>query len=253
MKTATILRKTAETAILCGLLLSVSASCASAKDPQKGVSVIRNKAETDIYLAETELPVFDGREALNRRILQTGDDWFTEFSRDARENTAARLETAAPDQLKEIEMPFCTFNQTWKLAENDADYISCLLESYSYTGGANGFVQLASFTWNVRTDTEAALTDVLADFVAPATLDRLAEICRTQLTERFKSADGPVSSDGSVAADPYTAQMIAEGTAPVPENYRVFTVSDTELTIYFNKYQVAAGSYGVQTVSIPRL
>ena len=48
-----------------------------------------------------------------------------------------------------------------------------------------------------------------------------------------------------------TQEEINEGTAPRTDNYQNWVVTPQGLNIIFDPYQVAAGAYGAQTVSIP--
>jgi hypothetical protein len=44
---------------------------------------------------------------------------------------------------------------------------------------------------------------------------------------------------------------IRQGAGPVESNFKVFTLTDTDLILHFPNYQVAAGVAGEQTAVIP--
>lgn len=53
------------------------------------------------------------------------------------------------------------------------------------------------------------------------------------------------------SVDMTTAEWIAEGTAPIEDNYQNFIITDTGVQFIFDPYQVAAYAAGIQRVEVP--
>jgi len=54
--------------------------------------------------------------------------------------------------------------------------------------------------------------------------------------------------DQELSSDP---DWIRRGAGPVESNFKVFTLTETDLVLHFPKYQVTAGAQGPQRVEIP--
>ena len=181
------------------------------------------------YRLHTEIPSFPEYEELSAAIARTAERWRASF-------VAAAESTAASGSAAE-----CVFMLSWRPVQISSRYISVLLEGYQYSGGANGMPLLASFTWD---STETRLTTLEDLFSEQAdAYEYVSAYAREELTGRLCTPES--DPDGTVR------RMIEAGTAPLHENFGVFTVSPDAVTIYFNKYQAAPGSAGVQTVQIP--
>lgn len=207
-------------------------ACVSQKSSVPGVSSVRSLPGNDIYQADLDIPEIDGTPLLNTMISDQVNSWYDSFISEAELNR---------QMAEEYGQPF-TFENQWKVTLNTADCVSVLLTAYQFTGGANGVDKMASFTWNKQTDQLVTLEQLLPLVLADPTLDSLAQVCRQELTVALSAED-----------DPDLQAMIQGGTEPLSANYRIFTVSDTGLSIYFEKYQVAPGSAGTQAVLIPYL
>lgn len=216
--------------LISAVVFSVCA-CVSVRK-NAGVSVVHTMPDTEFYSADIEQPVFEGQEGLNNLIAEKIGDWFAEFESEIQLNSAAYSDVA--------NRPKGAFYVDWRLDQNSRECVSVLLTAYSYTGGANGQDQLASFTWDKKSQSLISLEQVLPSIVSPPSLQSLAEFCRSQLRETIG-----VDDDG------FLEEMLELGTDPVPENYQVFTLSNLGATVYFTKYQVAPGSYGIQEVFLP--
>ena len=126
------------------------------------------------------------------------------------------------------------------------DFVSVVAKGASYTGGAHGNPILASFTYDVAQRRVIALDDLFAD--PQAGLDVLSGVARKSLLPRLdkKGAAGLESDE----------DWILRGTAPIADNYQVFTIwagkrHGSGLTLWFTPYQIAAYANGIQTVDVP--
>ena len=207
-------------------------ACVSQKSSVPGVTAIRSLPGNDIYQADLDIPQIDGTPLLNTMISDQINGWYDSFISEAELNR---------QMAEEYGQPF-TFENQWKVALNNAECVSVLLTAYQFTGGANGVDKMASFTWNKQASQLMTLEQLLPLVLAEPTLSSLAQICREELTDALAAGN-----------DPDLREMILTGTEPVPANYKIFTISDKGLTIYFEKYQVAPGSSGSQAVLIPYL
>ncbi len=210
--------------VLCG--------CAGVKDAaDAAVAVVVHIEDMPdaAYRLHTEIPSFPAYEELSSAIARTAERWRASF-------IEAALDTAAAGSVA-----VCEFTLSWRPAQLSPQRISVLLEGYQYTGGANGMPLLASFTWD-STETRFTTLEDLFSEQADA-YEYVSAYAREELTGRLCTPES--DPDGTVR------RMIEAGTAPLPENFGVFTVSPDAVTIYFNKYQAAPGSAGVQTVQIP--
>ncbi len=207
-------------------------SCVSSSK-ESDVIAVHDIQDNELYTVDVELPVFEGQDNLNSLIAEQVDSWFNGFKQEI-EQVSANM--ANKKDLKGA------FYIDWQLKQNSNEIISVLLSAYTYTGGANGQDQLASFLWNKKEQSMIPLEQVLPSVVNPPNLERLAEQCRTQLIEILEASK-----------DSFLEEMIKEGTLPVKDNFQVFTMSKPGITFYFTKYQVAPGSYGIQEVFLPFL
>lgn len=219
--------------VVAGILLLLC-SCVTTRQEQDGLTVIRDMPETELYTADIQYPAFDGEPELNDLIKTVVDGWFYDFV------TEAELNGAVYDAAGIV--PVYEFIVTWDITLKTDTVISVLLEGYQYTGGANGRNLLTSFVWDTADQRIVLLDELLPRLVFPPETDVLASECAGKLREKLIVGDGQ---------DNFLEQMIVDGTAPIPENYRIYTVSEDGVTIHFVKYQVAPGSYGNQQVFIP--
>lgn len=204
-------------------------SCISFEPDKLTISIAGNSVEADgNYTVHIEYPVFHGYPELSDAIAETVSRWEQQFL-----ESFQALRDAGSDAP-------ATLTITWSPAQMNLSYISLILECYSYTGGANGLQFMETFTWDAKNNQQLTLESVL-QMNAADLFPYLADMSREQLKQVLIHS----------ASDKSMESMIHEGTEPVPENFQLFTVSPRYITLYFNKYQVAAGYYGMQTVQIP--
>ncbi|MBL8146736.1 MAG: DUF3298 domain-containing protein [Anaerolineae bacterium] len=128
----------------------------------------------------------------------------------------------------------------WTLnIENDVldgvSTVSVVFTRYMFTGGANGNTDYHTLTAVVGPGNLLTLPDIFVAGVDPYAI--LQPLAVAALTEQLGDAAVP--------------EMLAEGTAPVPENYQNWALTADSLNLYFNEYQVAPGVAGAPSISIP--
>jgi hypothetical protein len=164
-----------------------------------------------------------------------------QFKQSSVENAQARMATAPSGTVQNLPPQSFTFNVSWEPAQINDRYISILVRVSYFDGGANGAEDLKAFNYDVPAGKIMALGDLFPN--APNYLSQIAEISKSELESSLNDA-----SNGNAPSD-----MITNGTAPSATNYANFTFSDQTVTIYFEKYQVAPGSFGEQQVTITRV
>ena len=113
--------------------------------------------------------------------------------------------------------------------------VSVVFSRYQFTGGANGNNDYHTLTAVVESGDLLTLPDIFVSGVDPYTT--LEPLAVAALTELLGEAAVP--------------EMLAEGTAPVPENYQNWALTADSLNLYFNEYQVAPGAAGALSIAIP--
>jgi hypothetical protein len=112
--------------------------------------------------------------------------------------------------------------------------VSVLFEYTEYTPGA---VHPWGVMSSINYDTRSAQFLRLSDLFRPGSnyVSRLSEICIHELQQHEYPAE----------------TAIHHGAGPVEKNFEVFTLTNTELVVHFQQYQVAPGAVGSEQVSIP--
>jgi hypothetical protein len=103
----------------------------------------------------------------------------------------------------------------------------------SYSGGAHGSHWTESCNFFLAPYSEF---DISGLFLDPSSgLSRLSQLCVEKLLGlNFLDKDS-----------------VLIGAAPAPENYRSFNISQSEILVYFNEYQVGPYAVGQQDVAVP--
>lgn len=160
-----------------------------------------------------------------------------QFRSTAAENYAARKATATPgDTISPSDLSFIA---QWEPAQVNSKYVSFIIRFDAYTGGANADQQLETFDYDVAAGRMISIGDLFA--TSTDYLSTLSSMARQQIVAHIKETGGPDAP----------TDMVAAGTAPIPDNFKDFTFTDYLLTIYFPKYAVAPGSFGEQKVVVP--
>lgn len=215
---------------------------------------VREKETLSYTSYDIRYPQFNNADPeFNKKIadvVATGKDEFTEFAID---NWKAYRETSFEDgDPGEFPPEPYPFYVKWEPARVDDSYISFVMRIGGYNGGAHGYENIVSFNYDVIGQKEATLADLFPNDTEY--LKTVSEFSRaTLLPELIKAGElDTLSADESVAAIDNLKAMLYAGTEPTPENFSVFTFTDTDITLYFSQYQVAPYVYGEQQVTMPR-
>lgn len=203
------------------------------------VTAIHDRSDS-LYTLSIEYPTFDGFPALSAEVSSYVNQALAEFKSTAPHNWAARIATAPPGSPRPaIDHPF-TFQASWEPAQINHRAISFIVRLYWFSGGAHGDDQLRTFNYDPAVRKDISLADLFPK--DRNYLETVARAARTSLTESLQDRSG----------DHAPAEMIEHGTEPTAENFNNFTFNDDSITLYFQKYQVAPGYFGPQSVMLPR-
>lgn len=192
------------------------------------------------YAVSGEYPLFSNDVApLNDAIKKTVNDSVTEFVKTASTNWDQRMANAQSEAEKPKD-PF-QYLMSWTPEQINTRYVSVVLRSQAYVGGANMVDTIFTFNYDVTRKAFITLGDLYPNEKDPLTL--ISSYAKDDLTSQFKD---------DIAKGQFPTDMITEGTKPTEENFSRFTFTDTFVTFYFPKYQVAPGAYGEQKVVVPR-
>lgn len=215
------------------------ASCSSTpsagkKDSHLSPSATKDYEKTSItdseyYHAEIRYPVFADLAIVNDKIEKIITEKFELFDKNAesswQELNSERKSSGASDETPPFELTIKCEPVT-----NNKNYISVIINIYTYEGGAHGYTNLVSVNYDKAQKKFISLPDIDG-----WSYERASEISRADLRKQFGADAGSV--------------WIDEGTSPTAENFSVFTYDGITLTIYFEQYQVAPYAYGIQAVT----
>ena len=177
----------------------------------------------DWWSIEIKYPILEGDSTFNAAVLDHVRTMATGFRKSLPE-TASK---GYPDYGAYLKGAY-----TAQILKNGM--ISVLLSYAEYTpGAAHPWGVMASINYDRR----SARIVRLSDLFRPGSnyVSRLSEISIHELGQR-EYAEGTA---------------IRQGAGPVEKNFAVFTLTDTELVLHFQQYQVAAGAVPSEQVSIP--
>lgn len=136
------------------------------------------------------------------------------------------------------------FGQHFELIESTPEVIGFLIERYTSYGN-NYDVQYFTHLYDLKAEKRLSFSTL---FSPRENFDQLAAIARSKtkdvLQENVNAMEGLSSSDKNKLWE-NMQDMIEEGTEPTDKNYHAFSWDESgNLTIYFDKYQVASGNHG---------
>lgn len=183
-------------------------------------------------------------ESFNKKISDTVMADISVFKENANDNYQARLQTGGDEFQKQFaDSGQFTYQVTTEVVQSSNQYVSVLIRAGGFSGGAHGYENIFTFNYDVKNKKEITLADL---FVGDKNyLKTISDIARKQLTEKLTKA-----SEQSVLDENMTSMMLG-GTDPAkPDNFKLFTIKNDVVTIYFSQYQVAPYVYGDQTIEM---
>ncbi len=206
-----------------GLLLVLPVQFLAAQPPAIHFQQQELKQHDDWWSIRVKYPQIDGENGFNESVRQS----VTETTKRFRGELPETATGGYPDYGAYLE-------GTYTAAVLKSGIVSVLFDYGEYTpGAAHPWGILASINYDTRSHRALMLADLFrpgADYIS-----RLSKLAIASLEQRE-----------------YAEKVaIQQGAGPVADNFKVFTLTDTELVLHFQQYQVAPGAEPAQEVAIP--
>ena len=209
-------------------------------DSKNGLNVeVRSKKEQSVlYNVDVEYPLFDETPKLSADIENFVNTSLDNFKKESSLNWQARKDNASPDEnLGEYPEQAFTFFMSWQPQQLNDQYLSFVLKTEEFNGGAHPDSQITTYNYDLKQKTEVKLADLF-----PGQKDYLGLIsnyARTTLETKL---------DINQSQNPNLKDMFIEGTAPKEENFSNFTFDDQVITFYFPVYQLGPRDLGAPSL-----
>ena len=206
---------------------------------------INSVQESDkFFRIEGEYPQFKmAATDFNQKIASLISGKINNFKKESLDNWKARLETMPVGEPvpQNPPTPF-DFIASWQPTQLNNKYLSFVIKIYYFTGGAHGNEEIYAFNYDMLKKKEISINDFFGS--SQEALKKISEVSAQDIISQLQST-GWKEFDN-------IKEMVNQGTAPVPENFKDFNFNNYSLIVYFQKYQVAPGAAGSLTVTIPR-
>lgn len=136
-----------------------------------------------------------------------------------------------PDEDRPVPELWCSYS----VSHPSDKALSITFEVWTYTGGAQGNLDIMTLNYSLLTGQRLGLVDIFED--PDAALAIMSAWSRRELFQRL----------GGMRQEQY----LRTGLNPVPENFASLTLTPAGIRINFQPYQVAPGMAGAQKVEIP--
>jgi hypothetical protein len=189
----------------------------------------------------------------NKKIAEQVNAGIEQQKKDSEYSWKARYETqSAGEDISQFPSKDDKFyyDVSWQATQENNRFISFLLVTSAYAGGAHGYEVLSSFNYDVIKKQEITLADLFAN--DPDHLDTISEFSRKDLTAQFRKKLSVKTKDEEKTFQDSIVPMMLGGTTPDEINFSVFTFTDDNITFYFNQYQVAPYSMGLSKIVMSR-
>jgi len=220
----------------------------------------RTLSPSDLYVKfDVTYPYFkQASEEFNSIILNLLEEQIVDNKNTSTENWQARYQAQSEDE-NISEYPTDDekfyFSSSFDVAQNNSDYISFILTSSGYTGGAHGYEIKTAFNYDVINQKIISLKDIFSDY--PNYLNYISEESRKILKGQYATVteEDRGDSESEEAVQDYIDnmnEMIDSGTEPTEDNFKNFTFTSNKIKIYFAQYQVGPYAIGEPEVELER-
>ena len=121
------------------------------------------------------------------------------------------------------------------IIQSNDDYISFVVRTELFTGGAHPNHGIITFNYDVKNHKELLIQDI-------ASVGFISAYTRNELKKQLLAEN---------SADENLNAMITQGTEPDAWRFEHFTFVPKAITVYFAEYEVAPYAYGDHTVVVP--
>lgn len=196
------------------------------------------KENSDSLVSDISYPQFADFPALSRRIENTVTSNYNNFKSFSKSEWQNLNELNKKNNAKSNLPPYEYF------AESSVSFsgtvISVYLETYIFNGGAHGNVTIQTFAY------DAASSEFLNIVQATGfSYQELSNACKNALTDKLINSNKEITQ---VQKETFL-ESINTAVFPAASNFERFTVDKNSLTVYYEPYEVAPYSYGIQKVT----
>lgn len=184
------------------------------------------KEETSSYSIRVNYP-HSGNKQIESILRDYIDDYVTSFKKDS-------AKKISPKNNLDISYEKSNFSK---------DIVSYIFYIYTFTGGAHGNTTIVTKTFDIKTLNEISLDKVFLE--EEDYLSKISEITKSQLKENL------IPKEATTDSIKFSEEWIEEGASLKKENYQKFILTPKHIVFYFEQYQVAPYSEGIQEVKIP--
>ena len=198
------------------------------------------KEKTKLYSLVAEYPLFpESAIKLNQKIEGYVNKELKDFKEESANNWQARKENAGKkENIGEYPAQPFTFALTWNQQQLNNKFISFVIRTEAFSGGANPSEEIMTFNYNIEQKTEVRLADLFSGHANY--LKTISEYVRNNLKEDLEIKQ--------VLDMPDIKTMFMEGTAPKEKNFDKFTFDGKVIKFYFPVYQLGPRTLGERTV-----
>lgn len=184
--------------------------------------------ETDNYSINVSYPHY-GNKKIENILRNYIDDYIASFKKELNNEPSSNWKNSLDIS-----------HERFSFSENIVSYVFYI---YTFTGGAHGGTNIVTKSFNTDTLNELNLENVFEE--DENYLEKISELAIKNLKENL------ISKDATPDSIKFSEEWIEEGASPKKENFKRFSLTKKEIVFYFEQYQVAPYSDGIQTVKIP--
>ncbi|MDD5639468.1 MAG: DUF3298 and DUF4163 domain-containing protein [Candidatus Pacebacteria bacterium] len=169
-------------------------------------------------------------QSFNAKIADLINNKIKEFKNNSTENLKAVNETAtAENPAPDWEF---YFKSDWAPAQINKNYISFVINIYSFSGGAHGNSEVYTFNYDLASKKEISFNDFIGN--SEDNLNKISQLA----VEDLVNQRGNYGETNTVEVK---KELEEGGASPNINNFSTFTFDNQILTIYYQKYQVGPG------------
>jgi hypothetical protein len=181
-------------------------------------------------------PSIKNQDNFNKLAKEIIDTELLEFKKNSVENDKA-VKATDPENYAKYPREYDLII-SYDKGQIDEYVASVVFEVYKFEGGAHGATYQIPLNYNFQNQAKISLEDFFGS--QENYLQKISDFCRQDLTNQI------ITKNGSIEG-----VWIADGIAPMKENFSTFLINQEGVTFYFPPYQVAPYSFGKFKVIMP--
>ncbi|MCK9578400.1 DUF3298 and DUF4163 domain-containing protein [bacterium] len=211
-------------------------------NPNPTITVSTISQSDEIFNINAQYPQFSlVNPSFNKKISDLINTRLSEFKKSSQENLKAMKETITVGEP----MPDWKFyfKADWEPAQINKDYISVVVNVYSFSGGAHGDSEVYTFNYDLASKKEITFSNFIGD-----SQENLKTISRLAIEDLVNQR----ANFGETNSKDIKKELEEGGAAPIFDNFNYFTFDNDMVTVYYQKYQVGAGAMGIMKTSFQK-